>query len=91
MLSEHQPYTLDYCIHCGAQCVACQDWAYPKWVGGDPDCLHEIRYDDEELEEIDQEMSRIDRKIGLIKNYTKIVNAIDAMPLIKAHKACLPK
>ena len=79
MLSEYQPYTLDYCYKCGAQAVACEDWAYPKWVGGDPDCLHEINYHgDEELEEVDEELERIDQLINSINNLSKKVRGMTA-------------
>ena len=81
MLSEHQPYTLDYCYKCGAQAVYCDDWDHVKWVDGDPDCLHEIKYEDSELAAIDEDIKRIDEILDRIQKVNSLIEAIDTMPV----------
>lgn len=42
MESEHQPWVICYCrFECEAKLWDCKDWETSKWIGGDPDCLHE--------------------------------------------------
>ena len=38
MLSEFQSYVIGYCIYCGTECLACDDWDREEWADPAPDC-----------------------------------------------------